>query len=626
MASIMNRANQMTSTTSDCTPVCCPDCGGLECLCRPRFFSGQLLTDEDLTRLDHYITAKNKLHNRNLIGWGVVCGLDVVCNECDGMVTVKPGYALSPCGDDIVVCADAPVDICSMIQKCTRKQPRDCQPAQPDGVDPCSNTTEQWILKIHYDEKNSRGIVPLKNTGSAACCSKCACGGSGSCGCQSSSSSSSCCGGKGSSSNGNGGKSGGCGCGSTSASTSTSAQAQCQPTIVCETYYFEICKVQNRLDTKTPVGALAQRFLNCLTALQGLVYDPPEGDDQQAILNWCCDIRNNLLDFFADNPGYSCSIPSKLALMCQSGADVQTIKTQVAFLLAQYIKDCFCAALLPPCPCPVEDASVPLAAITVSKANGVCRIVSICNLEVRKFATTFPNLAYWLSVFPFASDIKKALAGVCCKPLFQRQTQFGDQNQVNHFAMGQTLRETDAPAAKVTAEKVASKAKASATATAGPAVGAGGKTSGNVGTSGVGAAPGFQRTHELSEVTFSAFAQPNRTVDVQTLAYAALGLSDDQNQPFLSPVEMSHPMETLMMNQFARPFVAAVLPPGLNRIVSGLAGKAAGADATGAAAPAAAAQPDIVAQLADLKSQMNAMREDLKNSQDQIDTLKKKKK
>ena len=80
--------------------------------------------------------------------------MDVVCNACDGMVTVKPGYALSPCGDDIVVCADAPVDICSMIQKCSKKQPRDCQPAQPGGLDPCSNTTEQWILKIHYDEKN----------------------------------------------------------------------------------------------------------------------------------------------------------------------------------------------------------------------------------------------------------------------------------------------------------------------------------------------------------------------------------------------------------------------------------------------------------------------------------------
>src|SRR5437868_8395308 len=83
----------------------CPECGGLECLCRPRFFAGQLLTDEDLNLLDHYIVEKGKLHNRYLQGWGVVCGLEVVCNPCNA-VTVRAGYALGPCGEDIVVCAD----------------------------------------------------------------------------------------------------------------------------------------------------------------------------------------------------------------------------------------------------------------------------------------------------------------------------------------------------------------------------------------------------------------------------------------------------------------------------------------------------------------------------------------
>ena len=44
-------------------PVCdprpvCPVCGGLECLCRPRFFAGQLLTEDDLNRLEHYVVAK----------------------------------------------------------------------------------------------------------------------------------------------------------------------------------------------------------------------------------------------------------------------------------------------------------------------------------------------------------------------------------------------------------------------------------------------------------------------------------------------------------------------------------------------------------------------------------------
>ena len=69
-------------------------CDGLECLCRPRYFAGQLLTDEDLRRLDHYIVAKNRLHNRYLHGTGVVCGLEVVCNPCDPTVTVRTGFAL----------------------------------------------------------------------------------------------------------------------------------------------------------------------------------------------------------------------------------------------------------------------------------------------------------------------------------------------------------------------------------------------------------------------------------------------------------------------------------------------------------------------------------------------------
>src|SRR5512134_2333685 len=107
----------------DCRPVpecdprpVCPACGGLECLCRPRFFAGQLLTEEDLNRLDHYIVAKQKLHNRYLHGWGVVCGLDVVCDDCgEGSVIVQPGYALSPCGEDVIVCGDQRVPVCDLI-------------------------------------------------------------------------------------------------------------------------------------------------------------------------------------------------------------------------------------------------------------------------------------------------------------------------------------------------------------------------------------------------------------------------------------------------------------------------------------------------------------------------------
>ena len=115
----------------------CPACRNLECLCRPRFFAGQLLTEEDLNRLDHYIVEKNKLHNRYLHGWGVVCGLEVFCHPCEGQVTVKSGYALSPCGDDIVLCEDDIVNVCDLIRGCRERERLDCEPPRPSGTDEC---------------------------------------------------------------------------------------------------------------------------------------------------------------------------------------------------------------------------------------------------------------------------------------------------------------------------------------------------------------------------------------------------------------------------------------------------------------------------------------------------------
>src|ERR1700754_3762674 len=114
--------------TQECKTCACPSCGGLECLCRPRFFAGQLLTDEALNNLEHYIVEKNKLHNRYLHGWGVVCGLEGVCHPCNG-VTGRGRYALSPCGEHIVVCKDVSVDVCSRIAQCCDKQREwECEP------------------------------------------------------------------------------------------------------------------------------------------------------------------------------------------------------------------------------------------------------------------------------------------------------------------------------------------------------------------------------------------------------------------------------------------------------------------------------------------------------------------
>ncbi|HEX6863312.1 MAG TPA: hypothetical protein VF414_10880, partial [Thermoanaerobaculia bacterium] len=95
-----------------CSP--CPDDGcRLECLTRPRFFCGQLLTDRDLEALTGWTRDRLALA-RFRHGWGVVCGLDVRCDpdpRRPAGVIVSPGYAVSCCGQDVVLCEEAKLDL-----------------------------------------------------------------------------------------------------------------------------------------------------------------------------------------------------------------------------------------------------------------------------------------------------------------------------------------------------------------------------------------------------------------------------------------------------------------------------------------------------------------------------------
>ena len=102
-------------------------------LVRPRFFAGQLLTEDDLEALTSYVVAKQRLHTRHLHGAGVVCGLEVVCHPCDrDKVTVQPGYALDCCGNDIAVPCPSELDILSMIRRLQLEKGIDCG-------DPCAD-------------------------------------------------------------------------------------------------------------------------------------------------------------------------------------------------------------------------------------------------------------------------------------------------------------------------------------------------------------------------------------------------------------------------------------------------------------------------------------------------------
>jgi hypothetical protein len=86
-----------------CAP-CDRQCCELECLVRPRFFCGQLLTDADLTALVEWSRAHFRLA-RHRHGWGVVCGLEVTRDpSTPAGVLVGPGYGIDCCGNEVLLC------------------------------------------------------------------------------------------------------------------------------------------------------------------------------------------------------------------------------------------------------------------------------------------------------------------------------------------------------------------------------------------------------------------------------------------------------------------------------------------------------------------------------------------
>lgn len=384
----------------------CPTCGGLECLCRPRFFPGQLLTEEDLNRLDHYIVGKNRLHNRYLHGWGVVCGLEVVCHPCPGEVTVRSGYALSPCGDDIVVCKDTRVNVCDLINKC--KPPSyECEPFRTHGNDEkCKDLTEKWLLAICYDEKPSRGVAALRANTEAPCCSRCSCGGSAACGCSCHEKLSQA-------------KSNGC------HPSAKRTPPQCEPTVICEGYRFALFKPPQPKGQGQPSSALAERIWGCIRHMWECIPAVPVDPSLLQAHDWCCKVKDCLAELFATLPVHNCQLHQKLSMLCPS-APVNSQVTGASYLaqaqmnltsiVAELLKDCFCSVLLPPCPEPSTDSCVVLASVEVRKHD--CAIMKICNWDERRTVVTFPTLEYWAGLFiqPVGAQDHALLGQLCCKP------------------------------------------------------------------------------------------------------------------------------------------------------------------------------------------------------------------
>lgn len=421
-------------------PACqpCPDCSGLECLCRPRFFAGQLLSEQDLNRLDHYITEKHKLHNRHLFGSGVVCGLEVTCEPCgEGRVGVSSGYALSPCGEDIVVCKPDSVNICDLIRRCRDDAEPDCRPYQ--GQDPCEEVIEDWILAIRYAESPSRGVTALVGAGQGCCCAgggscsggSCGCGGKSSCGC-------------------GGGSS--CSCGSAkglaepealrSPRLNRGAPPSCEPTVTCETYRYDVFRapptefydpkdddkggfaaVFGQLD-----GEMMKRIACCIEQLEAAV--PPAPGNINAITDatrnvwfqWICQVRKAFSRHAMAAGSTDCELLAKLQAISIPPPAMELNAFKAAFVQAwaelleayfQLMVACICSNALPPCPS-AGDPRVPLALVRVRKRD--CQVVSICNWTLqRRHVLTWPTMRYWFGSLPIWQVLREWIHTLCCE-------------------------------------------------------------------------------------------------------------------------------------------------------------------------------------------------------------------
>lgn len=149
---------------------------------RPRFFAGQLLTEDDLEALIDYTVAKNRFHNARLFGAGVVCGLEVECGPCDSSkILVEPGYALDCCGNDLVLTCERTLDIAPMIRAlggvdCSDPCP---EPATTGKATPAPNTaptaepkTKRFCLYARYAERPDQPVAayPVGDDCDAARC------------------------------------------------------------------------------------------------------------------------------------------------------------------------------------------------------------------------------------------------------------------------------------------------------------------------------------------------------------------------------------------------------------------------------------------------------------------------
>jgi hypothetical protein len=84
---------------------------------RLRYFTGQLLTTDDLQQEQDYFRGKFRLHNRFSHGWGIVAGLNVTVDQGTTLL-VSPGFALDCAGNELVLPEPERIPLPALAARC----------------------------------------------------------------------------------------------------------------------------------------------------------------------------------------------------------------------------------------------------------------------------------------------------------------------------------------------------------------------------------------------------------------------------------------------------------------------------------------------------------------------------
>lgn len=362
----------------------CPTCGGVECFERSRYFPGQLLTNKELEADQRYFIEKNKLHNRYLVGEGVVCGLAVRCHPCcDGSVIVEPGYAIDCCGNDIVLCDSAEFPVVEYLEACRQAEEPDCYDKIRDRSSLCDDVPKKYCLFISYAEEPAKPVTALiRDNGCTA--------------------------------------------------------NRCEPSRIKETFRFDLVPESDVKDVTVPnfwdkiqdcftsIAPKVQEFTDRITKAQGI-------DDLQTrhdeLLRIFCDIKAYVLELYEKHPKVRCNLRKELCEIEESFPKSPNDSNEAYFqpfirmgeLIVQFYIDCVCNALLLPCKECNGQEGVLLACLTLQGD----KIIKICN-TVRKPVLSGSALQYWLQ--PLYSSLGN-LVSVCCVDFkFPRQREFRTVN------------------------------------------------------------------------------------------------------------------------------------------------------------------------------------------------------